>query len=163
MRYNTIRQLDIANGPGCRVSLFVQGCSFNCPGCFNTIARDFTGGKEFTDQTLELLLELLKPDHVSGLSILGGEPLHPQNREATLRLVKQIKRAYPEKSIWLWTGYLLEEVFEDLVNSEIDVIVDGRFIEELKDLRLKYRGSSNQRVIDLKETTKIGEIILLNY
>ena len=163
MRYNTIRQLDIANGPGCRVSLFVQGCSFNCPGCFNTVARDFAGGKEFTDQTLELLLELLKPDHVSGLSILGGEPLHPQNREATLRLVKQIKRAYPEKSIWLWTGYLLEEVFEDLVNSEIDVIVDGRFIEELKDLRLKYRGSSNQRVIDLKETTKIGEIILLNY
>lgn len=160
MRYNTIRQLDIANGPGCRVSLFVQGCSFNCPGCFNTVVRDFAGGKEFTDQTLELLLELLKPDHVSGLSILGGEPLHPQNREATLRLVKQIKRVYPEKSIWLWTGYLLEEVFEDLVNSEIDVIVDGRFIEELKDLRLKYRGSSNQRVIDLQETIKTGEIIL---
>lgn len=160
MKYNTIRQLDIANGPGCRVSLFVQGCSFNCPGCFNTVARDFAGGKEFTDQTLELLLELLKPDHVSGLSILGGEPLHPQNREATLSLVKRIKKVYPEKSIWLWTGYLLEEVFEDLVDSEIDVVVDGQFKEELKDLRLKYRGSSNQRVIDLQETIKTGEIIL---
>jgi anaerobic ribonucleoside-triphosphate reductase activating protein len=163
MRYNTIRQLDIANGPGCRVSLFVQGCSFNCPGCFNVVARDFAGGKEFTDQTLELLLELLKPDHVSGLSILGGEPLHPQNREATLGLVKQVKEAYPGKTIWLWTGYSIEEVFEDLVNSEIDVIVDGRFIEDLKDLRLKYRGSSNQRVIDLKETIRTGEIFLLNY
>ena len=160
MRYNTVRQLDIANGPGCRVSLFIQGCSFNCPGCFNTIARDFEGGKEFTDQTLELLLELLKPDHISGLSILGGEPLHPRNREATLSLVKQIKKAYPDKTIWLWTGYLLEDVFEDLIDSEIDVIVDGRFEEELKDLRLKYRGSSNQRVIDLKETIRTGEIIL---
>jgi anaerobic ribonucleoside-triphosphate reductase activating protein len=163
MRYNTIRQLDIANGPGCRVSLFVQGCSFNCPGCFNAVARDFAGGKEFTDQTLELLLELLKPDHVSGLSILGGEPLHPQNRKATLDLVKQVKEAYPGKTVWLWTGYSIEEVFEDLVNSEIDVIVDGRFIEDLKDLRLKYRGSSNQRVIDLKETIRTGEIFLLNY
>ena len=160
MRYNTIKQLDIANGPGCRVSLFIQGCTFNCPGCFNTVAKDFDSGTEFTDQTLHLILELLKPSHISGLSILGGEPLHPRNREATLRLVKQIKRVYPEKSVWLWTGYLLEDVFEDLVDSEIDVIVDGQFKEELKDLRLKYRGSSNQRVIDLQETIKTGEIIL---
>ena len=161
MRYNTIRQLDIANGKGCRVSLFVQGCSFNCPGCFNTVARDFDGGKEFTEQTMELLLELAKPDHISGLSILGGEPLHPRNRAEVLKLVREFKEVYPEKSVWLWTGYLIEEVFEDLVDSGIDVIVDGRFVEEFKDLRLKYRGSSNQRVIDLKETIKTGDLTLI--
>jgi anaerobic ribonucleoside-triphosphate reductase activating protein len=160
MRYNTIRQLDIANGPGVRVSIFVQGCTFNCPGCFNTVARDFEGGKEFTEQTMELLLELAKPGHISGISLLGGEPLHPKNRSDTLKIVRKFKEAYPEKTVWLWTGYLLEEVFEDLVDSEIDVIVDGRFVEELKDLRLKYCGSSNQRVIDLKETIKTGDIIL---
>ena len=160
MRYNTIRQLDIANGPGCRVSLFIQGCSFNCPGCFNTIAKDFEGGKEFTEDTLHLILELLKPDHISGLSILGGEPLHPRNREEVLKLTRRFKEVYPEKTVWLWTGYLLEEVFEDLIDSGIDVVVDGRFIEELKDLRLKYRGSSNQRVINLKETLRTGDIIL---
>lgn len=149
MRYNTIKQLDIANGPGCRVSLFVQGCSFNCPGCFNTVAKDFNGGKEFTDQTLQLILDLLKPSHISGLSILGGEPLHPQNRQATLDLVKLVRACAPGKSIWLWTGYKWEDVAEDLIGSGIDVVVDGQFKEELKDLRLKYRGSSNQRVIDV--------------
>lgn len=162
MNYNVIRQLDIANGPGCRVSLFVQGCSFNCPGCFNTVARDFEGGKEFTDQTMNLLLELAKPDHVSGLSILGGEPLHPRNRTDVLNLVKKFKEVYPNKTVWVWTGYLIEEVFENLVDSGIDVVVDGRFVEELKDLRLKYRGSSNQRVIDLKETLRTGDLTLYN-
>ena len=160
MRYNTIRQLDIANGPGCRVSLFVQGCSFNCPGCFNTVARDFNGGKEFTDQTMQLILELAEPSHISGLSLLGGEPLHPQNREAVLNLVRKFKTIYPDKSVWIWTGYLIEDVFEDLVDSKVDVIVDGQFKEELKDLRLKYRGSSNQRIIDLKETIRTGDIII---
>jgi anaerobic ribonucleoside-triphosphate reductase activating protein len=161
MRYNTIRQLDIANGPGVRVSIFVQGCTFNCPGCFNTVARDFEGGKEFTEQTLELLLELAKPSHISGISLLGGEPLHPKNRNDTLKIVRKFKEAYPEKTVWLWTGYLLEEVFEDLVDSEIDVIVDGRFVEELKDLRLKYRGSSNQRIILLQESIAANKIICL--
>jgi anaerobic ribonucleoside-triphosphate reductase activating protein len=160
MRYNTVRQLDIANGPGCRVSLFIQGCSFNCPGCFNTIARDFDGGKEFTAQTLEAIFALAEPSHISGLSILGGEPLHPRNREDTLKLAREFKKKYPDKTVWLWTGYLLEEVFEDLVDSGIDVVVDGRFIEEQKDLRLKYRGSANQRVIDLKETIRTGDLIL---
>lgn len=160
MRYNTIKQLDIANGPGCRVSLFVQGCDFNCPGCFNTIAKDFSGGSEFTDQTTATILALAEPTHISGLSILGGEPLHPQNREDVLELVRQFKSKYPEKTVWLWTGYLLEDVFEDLVNSKVDVVVDGLFKEELKDLRLKYRGSSNQRVIDFKETLRTGDIIL---
>ncbi len=160
MRYNTIRQLDIANGPGCRVSLFVQGCTFNCPGCFNEVAKDFEGGKEFTDDSLRALLEIAKPSHISGLSILGGEPLHPRNREGVLQIAREFKKVYPEKTIWLWTGFLVEDVLEDLVDSEIDVIVDGRFEEDFKDLRLKYRGSSNQRVIDLKETIRTGEIIL---
>ena len=162
MRYNTIRQLDIANGPGCRVSLFVQGCSFSCPGCFNTIARDFDGGKEFTEQTMELLFELAEPSHISGLSILGGEPLHPRNRTDVLSLARKFKSMYPDKTVWLWTGYLIEDVFEDLVDSKIDVIVDGLFKEELKDLRLKYSGSSNQRVIDLNETIRTGNINLIN-
>jgi anaerobic ribonucleoside-triphosphate reductase activating protein len=160
MRYNIIRQLDIANGPGCRVSLFVQGCSFNCPGCFNVVARDFAGGTEFTDQTIECLLELAKPEHISGLSILGGEPMHPQNREEVIKLIRKFKSVYPNKTVWLWTGYLIEDVFEDLVDSGVDAVVDGLFQEELKDARLKYRGSSNQRVIDFKETLRTGEIIL---
>ena len=159
MRYNTIKQLDIANGPGCRVSLFIQGCTFNCPGCFNTVAKDFDGGIEFTDQTLHLILELLKPSHISGLSILGGEPLHPRNRQATLDLVKLVKAHAPGKSIWLWTGYQWEDIADDLIGSGIDVVVDGQFKEELKDLRLKYRGSSNQRVIDVWKSGKEPTLI----
>jgi len=160
MNYNVIRQLDIANGPGCRVSLFVQGCTFNCPGCFNTVARDFEGGKEFTDQTMDLLLELAKPDHISGLSILGGEPLHPRNRTDVLDLVKKFKEVYPNKTVWIWTGYLWEEVADDIIGSGVDVVVDGKFVEELKDLRLKYRGSSNQRVIDVQTSLKNDNITL---
>lgn len=162
MRYNTIRQLDIANGKGCRVSLFVQGCSFNCPGCFNTVAKDFSGGKEFTDQTMQLLLELASPPHISGLSILGGEPLHPQNRKDVLEVVKKFKSQYPDKNVWLWTGYSWEDVAEDVIGSGVDVIVDGLFKEELKDLRLKYRGSSNQRVIDVLASTADNPKILFN-
>ncbi len=160
MRYSQIRNLDIVNGPGCRVSLFVQGCTFNCPGCFNTVARDFEGGKEFTDQTMNLLLELAKPDYISGLSILGGEPLHPRNRADVLNLVKKFKEVYPNKTVWLWTGYLWEEVVSDLVDSGVDVVVDGRFVEELKDLRLKHRGSSNQRIIDVQASLKNNNITL---
>ena len=154
MRYNIIKQLDVANGPGCRVSLFVQGCSFNCPGCFNGVARDFDGGREFNDETVDQVLTLLEPSYISGLSILGGEPLHPRNREAVLELVKTVRMKLPEKSIWLWTGYLWEQVADDLVVSDVDVVVDGQFKEDLKDLRLQYRGSSNQRVIDVKASTK---------
>ena len=160
MNYNIIKQLDIANGPGCRVSLFVQGCSFNCQGCFNTVAKDFDGGKPFTDQTLEHLLELVAPDHISGLSILGGEPLHPNNRTEVLRIAKEFKDRYPDKTIWLWTGYLWEDVAEVLMSSYIDIVVDGQFKEDLKDLRLKYRGSSNQRVIDIKNSLLIEPKIL---
>ena len=159
MRYNTIRQLDIANGPGCRVSLFVQGCSFNCPGCFNTIAKDFEGGKEFTADTVEVLLKLCEPAHVSGLSILGGEPLHPRNRAVVLELTKLFKEKYPEKTVWVWTGYLWDEVKDLLSGSGVDVLVDGRFEEGKKDLRLKYRGSSNQRVIDVKASLETGKVL----
>ena len=162
MRYNTIKQLDIANGPGCRVSLFVQGCTFNCPGCFNTTAKDFSGGLAFTDETLQRIFVLAEPEHISGLSILGGEPLHPQNRLDVLNLVRKFKVKYPDKTVWLWTGYSWEDVADDLIGSGIDVVVDGQFKEELKDLRLKYCGSSNQRVIDV---WKSGPIIptLLDY
>lgn len=160
MRYNTIKQLDIANGPGCRVSLFVQGCSFNCPGCFNGVAKDFDGGEEFTDLVLEKLFDLAAPDHIAGLSILGGEPLHPRNRADVLELVKQFKMRFPKKSVWVWTGYLWEDVCDDLESSSVDVLVDGRFEEDLKDLRLQYRGSSNQRVIDVKASINNKGIIL---
>lgn len=153
MNYNIIKQLDIANGPGCRVSLFVQGCTFNCPGCFNPNTKDFSGGKAFTDQTLDLLLQLAEPSHISGLSILGGEPLHPRNRKDVLEVVRKFKSRYPDKTVWIWTGYLWKDIAEDLIGSGVDVVVDGQFIEELKDLRLKYRGSSNQRVIDIKTST----------
>ena len=160
MRYNTIRQLDIANGKGIGISIFIQGCHFNCPGCFNTVAKDFDGGTEFTEQTMELLLELAKPYYIDHLSVLGGEPMNPQNREEVIKLIRKFKSVYPDKTVWLWTGYLIEDVFEDLVDSKIDVVVDGLFQEELKDARLKYKGSSNQRVIDFKETLRTGEIVL---
>ena len=152
--------MDISNGPGIRLAIFTQGCEHRCKGCFNPETWSFEGGKEFTDQTMDLLIELVKPDHISGISILGGEPLHPRNRSEVLTLVRKFKKVYPEKSVWLWTGYQIEDVFEDLVDSGIDVVVDGRFVEYLKDLRLKYRGSSNQRVIDLNETIRTGDIIL---
>lgn len=160
MRYSQIRNLDIANGPGCRISVFVSGCEHRCKNCFNPETWNFDYGKEFTEDTLNSILELAKPDHISGLSILGGEPLHLKNQEEVIRLARKFKEVYPDKTVWLWTGYLIEEVFENLVDSEIDVVVDGKFVEALKDLRLKYRGSSNQRVIDLKETLRTGDLIL---
>lgn len=161
MNYNTIKQLDIANGPGCRVSLFVQGCTFNCPGCFNEVAKDFSGGKEFTAQTADAIMALAEPAHISGLSVLGGEPLHPQNRECVLSLVKAFKERFPGKSVWIWTGYLFEEI-KDYLTTDIDVLVDGRFEEAQKDLRLKYRGSANQRVIDVKESISRNSIKLMD-
>jgi anaerobic ribonucleoside-triphosphate reductase activating protein len=160
MNYSIIRHLDIANGPGCRVSIFVSGCEHRCKNCFNPETWNFNYGEEFTEDTLNSILELAKSDYISGLSILGGEPLHSRNLPDVLKLARKFKEKYPEKTVWLWTGYLLEDVLEYLVDSEIDVIVDGKFVEELKDLRLKYRGSSNQRVIDLKATLRTGDLIL---
>lgn len=160
MRYSQIRNLDIANGPGCRISIFVSGCEHRCKNCFNPETWNFDHGREFTEDTLDSILKLSEPDYISGLSILGGEPAHPRNLPEILKLVRKFKEKYPNKTVWLWTGYLLEDIFENLVDSEIDVVVDGRFVEELKDLRLKYRGSSNQRIIDLKETIRTGDLIL---
>lgn len=161
MNYCKIEACSIAAGPGCAVSLFVSGCEHYCKGCFNPETWSFEYGKKFTEQTIEAIIKLAAPSYISHLAVFGGDPCHPNNWPTIKELAKEFKKAYPQKTIWLWTGYLLEEVFEDLIDSEIDVIVDGRFVEELKDLRLKYRGSSNQRVIDLKETIRTGDIILI--
>ena len=163
MRYNTIRKMDISNGPGIRVSVFMQGCSFRCKNCFNEDTWDFRGGKEFTDETIEEVLKLCENEHVAGLSILGGEPLHPNNIKGTTKLAKAFKERFSNKSIWVWTGFLYDRDLKgkDIFNY-IDVLIDGRYEDDLHDFRLKYRGSSNQRVIDIKKTLKKGEIVLLN-
>lgn len=160
MRYASIRNLDIANGPGCRCTIFVSGCEHRCKGCFQPETWSFDYGKEFTEETMQLLLDLAKPNYVLGLSVLGGEPLHPRNRQTVLDLVKKFKSVYPNKTVWLWTGYLWEDVVSDLVDSGIDVVVDGQFVEELKDLRLKYCGSSNQRIIRVSESIKTNSVVL---
>jgi anaerobic ribonucleoside-triphosphate reductase activating protein len=160
MRYSQIRSLDIANGKGCRISIFVSGCEHRCKNCFNTETWNFDYGKEFTEDTLNSILELAKPSYIDGISILGGEPAHPRNLPEVLKLTKKFKEVYPNKTVWLWTGYLWEEVASDLVDSGIDVVVDGRFVEELKDLRLKYRGLSNQRIIDVQASLKNNNITL---
>lgn len=125
-----------------------------CPGCFNKDLQNFDYGDKFTKETIYKLIGLSDHDWISGLSILGGEPLHPRNRAEVFQLVREFKEKYPEKSIWLWTGFCWEDVADDLIGSGVDVVVDGQFKEELKDLRLKYRGSSNQRVIDVQHSTK---------
>ena len=162
MNYCKIEQCSIAAGPGCAVSLFVSGCEHRCKGCFQPETWNFNYGKEFTEQTAQCILELAKPNYISHLAIFGGEPLHPQNRRDVLDLVRKFKSAYPEKTVWLWTGYLWEEVASDVIGSGIDVLVDGRFVEELKDLRLKYRGSSNQRVIKVNESTADNVTLILD-
>ncbi len=161
MRYNKIRKMDIANGPGVRVSIFFQGCAFHCKNCFNQDTWDFDGGKEFDDSVIDEVINLCKMDHIKGLSILGGEPWHPNNIEGTTKLVKKFKKELPNKTIWSWSGYN----FEDYLSKQegikyVDVIVDGRFVEELKDPRLKYMGSSNQRAIDVTKSLKSGKVVL---
>jgi len=161
MRYNKIRKMDISNGPGVRVSIFFQGCAFHCKNCFNPDTWDFNGGLEFGDEQIEEIIELAKPEHITGLSILGGEPMHPKNIEATTRLAKRFKEVYPNKTIWSWSGFLFDEYIKDKeVVNYIDVIVDGQFVDELRNPQLKWRGSSNQRVIDVKKSLKKGEIVL---
>ncbi len=160
MRYNKIRKMDISNGPGVRVSIFMQGCTFNCKECFNPETHDFNGGKEFNDNVIQEVLELCKDDSIVGLSILGGEPMHPNNIEGTTKLAKEFKEKYPNKTIWTWTGFLFDRDLKDKeVLKYIDVLVDGQFVEELKDPRLKYSGSSNQRVIDVQKSLKENKIV----
>lgn len=162
MYYSKIETCSIVAGPGCRINLFVSGCEHRCKNCFNPETWNFNYGKEFTEETVQQILDLSKASYLSGLSLMGGDPLHPQNRQATLDLVKKFKSVYPNKNVWVWTGFLWEEVAPDVIGSGIDVLVDGRFVEELKDLRLKYRGSSNQRVIDVKNSTADNITLILD-
>ena len=160
MRYAKIRKMDISNGPGVRVSIFMQGCAFHCPNCFNPETHDFQGGNEFNEQTIQKVLSLAESDNIVGLSILGGEPMHPANIEGTCALSKAFKEKYPAKSIWSWTGYQYEDLKDKEVLQYIDVLVDGLYKDELHDFRLKWRGSSNQRVIDVAASLKENKIVL---
>lgn len=167
MYYGNIKYYDISNGDGVRTSLFVSGCNHHCKGCFNEVAWDFDYGKEFSYNTLKEILDSLKPDYIAGLSILGGEPLDYKNINAVSTIVEVVRKSFPNKSIWVYTGYTYEELLErnnlftSLILNKIDVLVDGKFIEELKDISLKFRGSSNQRIIDMNKTRKLGKIALL--
>lgn len=170
MNYATIKNCDIANGPGVRVSLFVSGCTRRCPGCFNEVAWDFHYGKPFTQETVEQILALLAPDYVRGLTLLGGEPFEPQNQPGVLELVRQVKARLPKKTIWAFSGYLFDrdllpgklgdpQITRELL-SHLDVLVDGPFIQEKKNLSLRFRGSENQRIIDVPVSLAAGEIVL---
>ena len=160
MRYNKIRKMDIADGPGVRVSIFMQGCTFNCKNCFNPETHNFDGGEEFTDQTIEKVLDLCNKEHIAGLSILGGEPMHPKNIEGTTKLAKAFKERFPNKTLWAWSGFSFDKNLKDkeIVNY-LDVLVDGQFEEEKRNPKLEWRGSENQRVIDVQKSLKVGEII----
>ena len=161
MRYNKIRKMDIADGPGVRVSIFMQGCSFNCKNCFNKDTHDFCGGKEFTDETIDRVLELCEKDHIEGLSILGGEPMHPKNIEGTTKLAKAFKEKFPNKNVWAWSGFLFDQDLKDKeVLNYLDTLVDGQYVDELRDPTLKWKGSSNQRVIDVQESLKCNNVVL---
>ena len=154
--------MDIANGPGVRVSIFMQGCTFNCKNCFNPETHDFNGGKEFNEKTIERVLELCDNDNIVGLSILGGEPMHPNNIEGTTTLAKAFKSKYPNKSLWAWTGFSFEKNIKDKeIAKYLDVLVDGQYMEELHNPKLKWKGSENQRVIDVQKSLKENRIITL--
>lgn len=160
MRYNKIRKMDVSNGPGLRVSIFMQGCTFNCKNCFNPNTHDFNGGKEFGEDTINKVLDLCKFNYIKGLSILGGEPLHPKNIQGTTQLAKAFKNQYPDKTLWIWTGFNFEYLKNQEVFKYIDVLIDGQYVDELHDFTLKYRGSSNQRVIDVQESLNKKNIVL---
>ncbi len=170
MHYAEIKNCDIANGEGVRVSLFVSGCTHRCKNCFNEIAWDFTYGNEFTKEVEERLFTMLAPSYIAGLSLLGGEPFEPQNQRGLLPFLKEFRRRFPNKTVWCYTGYVYErdllsksrarcEVTDEMLSC-IDILVDGPFVEELKSLRLRFRGSSNQRVLDLNETRAKGEAVI---
>ena len=159
MNYGTIKEYDIADGPGVRVSLFVSGCRHHCKGCFNEETWNFNYGEPFTDEVKDRILKLLEPVYIQGFSLLGGEPFEPENQVVLVKLLREIKETYPKKDIWCYSGYLFDvdlaeggrvhtEVTEEML-SYIDVLVDGEFVEELKDITLKFRGSSNQRILEL--------------
>lgn len=170
MNYATIKNCDIANGPGVRVSLFVSGCTHRCRGCFNEVAWDFHYGEPFTQETIDLIISMLQPAYIRGLTLLGGEPFEPQNQEPIVQLLRQVKEKCPNKSIWAFSGYLFDR---DILSgrlgdwettreylSYLDVLVDGPFVEEKKNLSLRFRGSENQRLIDVPASLAKGEIVL---
>ena len=170
MNYGEIKNCDIANGEGVRVTLFVSGCTNRCPGCFQPQTWDFSYGRPFTAETEEKLLELLAPAYINGLTLLGGDPFEPRNQRALLPFLRRVRERYPQKNVWAFSGFTWEELHTggchprceatDEMLAHIDVLVDGRFVEELKDIRLLFRGSSNQRIIDVKRTLEVGEIFL---
>ena len=170
MNYAQIKNNDIANGPGIRVSLFVSGCTHRCPGCFNEEAWDFAFGKPFTQETIDEILAMMAPDRIRGLTLLGGEPFEPQNQGPVLELLRAIKSKYPHKSIWAFSGYLFDK---DILSGRLgdrettmeylgylDVLVDGPFVQAKKNLSLRFRGSENQRIIDVPASLSSGEIVL---
>ena len=169
MHYGEIKKCDIANGEGVRVSLFVSGCTHHCPGCFNKETWDFEFGKEYTEETEREILDALSPSYINGLTLLGGEPFEPQNQRVLAGLLRKVREQYPENNIWCYSGYLFDKELlgdsrarceaTDEMLSMIDVLVDGRFIEAKKDIRLVFRGSSNQRVIDVKKSLEAGEVV----
>ena len=162
MRYNKIRKMDISNGPGVRASIFMQGCTFNCKNCFNPETHDFKGGKEFNEDTINRVMEICANENIEGLSVLGGEPLNPVNIEGTTELCKKFKETYPNKNIWVWSGFQFDKDLKDKeVLNYIDVLVDGQYQDELHNPKLEWRGSSNQRVIDVQKSLKNNSITLL--
>ena len=170
MNYCNIKNCDIADGPGVRVTLFVSGCTNHCKGCFQPETWDFDYGEPFTKETENTLIKLLEPGYIAGLTLLGGDPFEPSNQRSLLPFVKRVRETYPKKNIWAYTGFTFEELTRDGSHPRcevtdgllglVDVLVDGRFVEEKKNLRLRFRGSSNQRIIDLKATLASGKIVL---
>ncbi len=169
MNYATIKNNDIANGPGVRVSLFVSGCTHHCKGCFNEVAWDFNYGEPFTQEVADSILDMMGQNHIKGITLLGGEPFEPQNQPVLLDLLRQIRTKYPEKSIWCFSGYLFDRdilsgklgnpaITREMI-SYIDVLVDGPFLQERKDMTLRFRGSSNQRLINVPASLEKGEIV----
>lgn len=156
MHYGAIKNCDIANGDGCRVSLFVSGCRNRCEGCFQKETWDFDYGEEFTEETENRIIELLSPWYISGLSVLGGDPMEIENQKALLPFLKRVKETYPQKSIWMWTGYRYDSVENFEILKYVDVLVDGRFVEAWKDISLRFKGSRNQKIIDVKNRKVIG-------
>ncbi len=170
MNFATIKYFDIANGPGVRTCLFVSGCTHRCPGCFNFEAWDFNAGDPFDQAVQDALVESLVPDYVDGMTILGGEPMEPSNQEALVEFLERVRKTYPEKSLWMYTGDTYEDLIDDKsarhtpytnrILDVLDVLVDGKFVQKLYDITLRFRGSSNQRLIDLKKTREVGEVVL---
>ena len=167
MYYADIRPIDVANGPGIRVSVFVSGCTHGCPECFNPEAWDFSYGTPFTEQAIEAVLKALEKPYIKGLSLLGGEPFHPNNQAAVLELVQRVRARFPQKDIWCYTGYLFEDLVALRVGAyslalleQLDVLVDGPFVADQKNLSLRFRGSENQRILEIPPSLERGEPIL---